>query len=172
MKGTLEQAGSRWRLRFTRDLDHPVPRVWRAMTEPGDLEAWFPLRITGDWAVGGPLTFSDPQGRGPDFSGEVIAYEPPALLEFCWGPDMIRLEVEARGHGLHPHAPAHVRRTRQGSPGRGWLARVPGDTGPRPGWGWCAAGQPLGTGPPGLREFLRPGSLQRRGPAGYEPAKS
>ena len=99
MKGTLEQAGPRWRLRFTRDLDHPVSRVWQAITEPGHLEAWFPHRITGDWVAGAPLTFSDPQGRGPDFGGEVIACEPPSLLEFRWGPDVIRLEIGARGAG-------------------------------------------------------------------------
>lgn len=99
MKGTLEQAGSRWRLRFTRELDHPVPRVWEAVTEPGHLEAWFPQRITGDWVVGTPLTFSDPQGRGPEFDGEVLACEPPSLLEFSWGPDVIRLEIAARGEG-------------------------------------------------------------------------
>jgi uncharacterized protein YndB with AHSA1/START domain len=99
MKGTLEQAGPRWRLRFTRDLDHPVPRVWQAVTEPGDLEAWFPFRITGDWAVGASLTFSDPQSRVPDFQGEVLACEPPTLLEFRWGPDVLRLEITARGAG-------------------------------------------------------------------------
>ena len=99
MKGTLEQAGPRWRLRFTRDLDHPVPRVWRAVTDPGDLETWFPFRITGDWAVGSHLTFSDPQSRVPDFTGEVLAFQPPALLEFRWGPDTLRLEVAARDTG-------------------------------------------------------------------------
>jgi uncharacterized protein YndB with AHSA1/START domain len=99
MKGTLEQAGPRWRLRFTRELDHPVARVWEAVTDPGHLKAWFPQRITGDWVVGTPLTFSDPQGRGPDFGGEVLACEPPSLLEFAWGPDVIRLEIAARGEG-------------------------------------------------------------------------
>jgi len=99
MKGTLEQAGPHWRLRFTRDLDHPVPRVWQAVTEPADLEAWFPFRITGDWAVGGSLTFSDPQSRVPDFTGEVLAYQPPDMLEFRWGPDTLRLEVAAREKG-------------------------------------------------------------------------
>ena len=99
MKGTLEQAGPRWRLRFTRDLDHPVSRVWEAITEPAHLEAWFPQRITGDWVVGTPLTFSDPQGDGPEFGGEVLACEPPSLLEFRWGPDVIRLEIAARGEG-------------------------------------------------------------------------
>jgi uncharacterized protein YndB with AHSA1/START domain len=99
MKGILEQAGPRWRLRFVRELDHPAGRVWRAVTEPAHLEAWFPQRVKGEWVVGEALTFSDPQGRGPDFGGEVLACEPPSLLEFRWGPDVIRLEIAARDAG-------------------------------------------------------------------------
>jgi uncharacterized protein YndB with AHSA1/START domain len=99
MMGTLEQAGPRWRLRFTRDLTHPVDRVWRAVTEPEHLKAWFPMRITGDWVVGGTLTFADPEGRGPEFTGQVLAYKPPSLLEFSWGTDELRLELQPHGAG-------------------------------------------------------------------------
>lgn len=49
--------------------------------------------------MGNHLTFSDPQSRVPDFTGEVLAFQPPALLEFRWGPDTLRLEVVARGSG-------------------------------------------------------------------------
>jgi uncharacterized protein YndB with AHSA1/START domain len=99
MMGTLEQASSGWRLRFTRDLAHPAERVWRAVTEAEHLRAWFPMRIHGDWVVGGPLIFSDPDGRGLEFTGKVLAYQPPSVLEFSWGPDVLRLEIEARGTG-------------------------------------------------------------------------
>jgi uncharacterized protein YndB with AHSA1/START domain len=99
MMGTLESAGASWRLRFTRELGHPAERVWQAVTEPEHLQAWFPQRISGDWAVGAKLTFSDPQGRGPDFDGQVLACEPPSLLEFSWGPDVIRLEIARRAAG-------------------------------------------------------------------------
>ena len=97
--GTLEQAGTGWRLRFTRELHHPAERVWRAVTEPGHLAAWFPMRIHGEWVAGGPLTFTDPEGRGLEFTGKVLAYQPPSLLEFSWGPDVLRLEIEPRGAG-------------------------------------------------------------------------
>ena len=53
MMGTLEHPDGRWRLRFTRALAHPPEKVWRAITEPEHLQAWFPQRITGDWVVGG-----------------------------------------------------------------------------------------------------------------------
>jgi uncharacterized protein YndB with AHSA1/START domain len=91
--GELEQAGDRWRLRFARDLAHPPEKVWRAVTEPGHLDAWFPQRIVGGWAVGAPLTFESPRGEHPPFDGEVLACEPPSLLEFRWGTDVIRFEI-------------------------------------------------------------------------------
>ncbi len=97
--GTLEEAGDRWRLRFTRALAHPPEKVWRAITEPEHLRAWFPQRITGEWVVGSMLTFSHAGGLGPDFDGQVLACEPPSLLEFRWGTDVIRLEVAPRGGG-------------------------------------------------------------------------
>jgi len=38
--GVLEQAETRWRLRFTRHLKHQPDKVWRALTEQGLLSAW------------------------------------------------------------------------------------------------------------------------------------
>jgi uncharacterized protein YndB with AHSA1/START domain len=92
--GILEQTGDRWRLRFTRHLRQSPATVWRAISEPEHLEAWFPQRIVGAWSVGAPLTFASQYG---DFDGEVLAYEPPALVEFRWGTDTIRLEVVGDG---------------------------------------------------------------------------
>ncbi|MDH6133349.1 uncharacterized protein YndB with AHSA1/START domain [Kitasatospora sp. MAA4] len=97
--GALERSGDCWRLRFTRELDHPPEKVWQAITEHEHLAAWFPHLITGEWTLGGTLVFADAEGRGPDFQGEVLAYVPPSLLEFSWGPDVIRLEVSARAGG-------------------------------------------------------------------------
>jgi len=95
--GTLEPAGQAWRLRFTRELAHPVDLVWRALTETEHLNAWFPMRVRGAWAEGATLTFADPQGRGPEFTGRVLACRPPSLLEFGWGPGVLRIELRAHG---------------------------------------------------------------------------
>src|SRR5207237_3481869 len=97
--GGLEPAGDRWRLRFTRRLAHPQDKVWRAVTEPEHMQAWFPQHVSGDWAVGGLLTFSSPEPRGPDFTGEVLACQPQSLVEFRWGTDVIRLELAGRPGG-------------------------------------------------------------------------
>lgn len=100
MDGTLEQIGDHWRLRFTRRLPHPCEKVWRALTEPEHLEAWFPTTIEGERAAGAALRFSFRQGEGPPFTGEITTYEPPKALEFRWGEnDTLRFELEPDGDG-------------------------------------------------------------------------
>jgi uncharacterized protein YndB with AHSA1/START domain len=99
MNGTLEQVGGRWRLRFTRRLRHNPETVWRAITEPDQLKAWFPDHLSGDFVVGGRLTFSHGSAAIPDFSGEVRAVESPRLLEFTWGTDLLRFEIEPNDDG-------------------------------------------------------------------------
>ena len=97
--GNLEQKDNRWRLRFVRPLRQPPETVWRAITEPEHLGAWFPQRIVGDWAVGAPLRFEPRDGDFPSFDGEVLVYEPDSTLEFRWGTDVIRLEIVAAESG-------------------------------------------------------------------------
>ena len=94
--GVLEHVDNGWRLRFTRRLAHPPDKVWRAITEAAHRDAWFPQRIEGEWRVGAPLKFVSDNG---DFEGEVLVYEPPSVVEFRWGTDVIRLEVRGEGSG-------------------------------------------------------------------------
>ncbi len=99
MDGTLEPAGERWRLRFTRNLRHDPDTVWRAITEPEQLKAWFPDSVSGEWNVGARLTFSDASAAMSDFQGDVRIVEPPRLLEYTWGPDLLRFEIEPAPDG-------------------------------------------------------------------------
>ena len=56
--GTLETIDGKPTIRFTRRLDHPPERVWRALTEPDELKRWFPDTIVVErWAVGATLHF-------------------------------------------------------------------------------------------------------------------
>lgn len=98
--GRLEQSGGRWCLRFTRTLRHPPEKVWRALTEPEHLAAWFPTDIHGERAAGAALRFEFRNGEGPAIGGEMITYDPPRLLEMRWGEgETLRFELQATGTG-------------------------------------------------------------------------
>ena len=64
--GRLEQSDGRWQLRFTRRLAHPPERVWRALVDPEELDAWFPTTIEGECAPGAPLRFRFRKGEEVD----------------------------------------------------------------------------------------------------------
>lgn len=67
MNGTLETIDGRPALRFERHLAHPVPRVWRAVTEPRELERWFPA--AAEW-----------KPEAGEFLSEERAHEPSGEL--------------------------------------------------------------------------------------------
>ena len=96
---TLHHTEAGPQLRFTRRLAHPPEKVWRAITEPEHLRAWFPdaIEVTS-WTPGATLRFRH-QGGLYDFTGEVLAVTPERALEFTWGPDTIRLELAPDGDG-------------------------------------------------------------------------
>jgi uncharacterized protein YndB with AHSA1/START domain len=93
----VEQVGTRWRLHFRRRFDHDATRVWTALTDVDDLAAWFPDGIDGEWQVGSVLTFGSEQVG--TFHGEVLRCEPPSLLEYTWGTDVLRWAIEPDGDG-------------------------------------------------------------------------
>jgi uncharacterized protein YndB with AHSA1/START domain len=100
MYGTVQQLEDRrWQLRFTRTLRHPRAKVWRAITEPDHLAHWFPTSIEGERATGAQLRFTFPGGQAPPMEGEMLAFEPESVMEFQWGPDVIRVELRSLPEG-------------------------------------------------------------------------
>ena len=77
--GVLTQTGDDVVLTFRRRFNHPAEKVWRAVTEEEHLATWFPQKIKGEWRAGAPLRFESDGGDG--FEGEVIAFDPPSMLE-------------------------------------------------------------------------------------------
>ncbi|MGW1166837.1 SRPBCC family protein [Streptomyces sp. NPDC002550] len=83
-------------VRFSRTYDHPVERVWRFVTDPGELAQWFPSRAEMELRPGGTIRFSgDP--NMPESTGRVLAVDPPRHLSFAWGGDELRFDLEAVG---------------------------------------------------------------------------
>jgi uncharacterized protein YndB with AHSA1/START domain len=97
--GRLSTEGERHRLSFTRFLPHPPEKVWRAITEPQHLSAWFPARVDGDRQSGAPLRFVFEHGEGPPSDGVVEVFDPPRVFAFTWGPETLRFELEAADGG-------------------------------------------------------------------------
>src|SRR3954470_22438521 len=97
--GALAKVGDRWELRFSRLLAHPPAKVWRAITEPEHLRAWFPADIEGERAAGAKLRFPFREDEGPTLDGEMLVYDEPRVLALRWGDDVLRFEVEPRDGG-------------------------------------------------------------------------
>ena len=97
--GRLGRTGDRWQLTFERRLAHPPERVWRAITEPEHLAAWFPAAIEGEWEAGAALRFVMPQDEAPDTEGEMLVYDPPRALEYRWGEETLRFDLRPDGDG-------------------------------------------------------------------------
>ena len=99
MYANLQAAGTRWTLEFARELPHPPEKVWRAITEPEHLAAWFPARVEGERREGARLSFVFENDEGPTLDGEVLRYDPPSLFEFVWGDEILRFTLTATHTG-------------------------------------------------------------------------
>jgi len=95
----IEAEGDRVGVRFERRLAHPPERVWRAITEPDDLAAWFPDTIEGEFGPDAEVRFPKFVEMGLPATGKVTEYDPPRLLAYTWGPSTLRFELEPDGDG-------------------------------------------------------------------------
>jgi uncharacterized protein YndB with AHSA1/START domain len=99
-EATLLRAGERPILRFERHLRKPVDAVWRAVTDPAEMRAWFPTRIEiGEWKAGAELThYFDGHDIDP-LPGTVLEWDPPHRVSFTWGTDTIGFELTSASDG-------------------------------------------------------------------------
>ncbi|HLK45033.1 MAG TPA: SRPBCC domain-containing protein [Acidimicrobiales bacterium] len=102
--GVLSTGGRRPTVRLERVLRDPPSVVWRALTEPDELAGWFPCGVRldegGSWSVGARLTFSFPATEVDlTLTGEVLEVDPPHVLAYTWGDDVLRFELAPEGAG-------------------------------------------------------------------------
>ncbi|WP_227982237.1 SRPBCC family protein [Nocardia spumae] len=99
-------------LRFERRLAHPPERVWRAVSEPAQLAAWFPAAVETELRPGAPMrfTFGDQAPVDDSWDGEVLEVDPPKAFMFRWNRDVLRFELIAEPPGcrlVFTHALGH-----------------------------------------------------------------
>jgi uncharacterized protein YndB with AHSA1/START domain len=97
--GTYETIEGRPAVRFERRYPHPVERVWRAVTEPAELEHWFPSAVEVDLREGGPMRFTFRDHETEPMAGRVTELDPPRRFAFLWGDEELRLELDPDGDG-------------------------------------------------------------------------
>ncbi|MDG4805568.1 SRPBCC family protein [Micromonospora sp. WMMD1120] len=85
---------------FVRDLRHPPTTVWAALTDPSQLAQWAPFLADRDLGDPGAATLTLVDGdTTTEQPATVRRAEPPHLLEYTWGDDLLRWELTALGAG-------------------------------------------------------------------------
>ena len=87
--------GERWTLVLVRELRHPPQKVWQALTDPAQLREWAPFDANRNLGTTGAVKLSTVAAPTPQVSEtSVKRAEAPRLLEYSWGGNDIRWELE------------------------------------------------------------------------------
>src|SRR5262245_32840173 len=96
----VQKDGDKWTLVLVRELRHPPARVWEALTDPAHLREWAPFDSDRNLGTSATATLSTVGTPTPYLSEtKVTRAEAPRLLEFNWGAQDIRWELEPLGAG-------------------------------------------------------------------------
>ncbi|GIJ46953.1 hypothetical protein Val02_38390 [Virgisporangium aliadipatigenens] len=96
MNESLREVDGRNQLYMERRFAHPIEVVWRAITDPDRLAAWFPYRVEWELRVGAPIRFS---AEGDEGTGVITELAPPHVIEYTWDNTVLRWELRPEGEG-------------------------------------------------------------------------
>jgi len=96
----VRKDGNTWTLVLVRELHHPAMKVWQALTDPAQLREWAPFDADRNLGATGPVKLSTVGAPAPHVSEtSVKRAEAPRLLEYSWGGNDIRWELEPLADG-------------------------------------------------------------------------
>lgn len=96
----VEKDGEKWTLVLVRDLAHPPAKVWEALTEPEHLREWAPFDSDRNLGAVGIARLSTVGTPAPHVTEtRVTRADAPRTLEFNWGGQDIRWQLEPLGSG-------------------------------------------------------------------------
>ncbi|MET8998881.1 SRPBCC family protein [Amycolatopsis sp. NPDC004169] len=98
MAAKLQTDGERPVLRLERRLKHAPEKVWHAITDPAELEHWFPAKVDVELRAGGAIRFTFP-GEDSATTGRVLTADPPREFAFVWNDDTLRWLISPDGDG-------------------------------------------------------------------------
>jgi len=96
----IQKDGENWTLTLVRELRHPPAMVWQALTDPAHLSEWAPFDADRNLAAVGPVKLSTVGTPTLQVSESTVKRaEAPRLLEYSWGGNDLRWELEPLGSG-------------------------------------------------------------------------
>jgi uncharacterized protein YndB with AHSA1/START domain len=96
----IRKQGDNWTLVLVRELRHPPEKVWQALTDPAQLREWAPFDADRSLASTGPVKLSTVGMPTPIVSDtHVTRADAPNLLEYRWGDNELRWQLEPMGGG-------------------------------------------------------------------------
>jgi uncharacterized protein YndB with AHSA1/START domain len=97
----VRKAGENWTLILVRELRHSPEKVWQALTEPEHLREWAPFDAAGSLgSPGATVKLTTVGAPTPHVSQTTVTRaDAPRLLEYNWGGNDIRWELEPLGGG-------------------------------------------------------------------------
>jgi uncharacterized protein YndB with AHSA1/START domain len=96
----VRKGADKWTLVLVRALRHPPAKVWDALTDPAQLREWAPFDADRNLAAAGAAKLTTVGApAAPVTEGIVKRVEAPKLLEFTWGENEMRWELEPLAGG-------------------------------------------------------------------------
>jgi uncharacterized protein YndB with AHSA1/START domain len=95
----VHKEGEKWTLILVRELRHSPERVWQALTDPAQLREWAPFDADRSLGTAGAAVKLATVGTPQVSETTVKRAEAPRLLEYNWGGNDIRWELEPSGRG-------------------------------------------------------------------------
>jgi uncharacterized protein YndB with AHSA1/START domain len=96
----LQKDGDKWTLVLVRHLAHPPAKVWEALTEPEHLREWAPFDADRSLGRVGTAQLSTVGAPTLNVSeSQIKRADAPKLLEYNWGGQDIRWELEPLASG-------------------------------------------------------------------------
>jgi len=96
----VRKEGEKWTLIVVRELSHPPEKVWKALTDPASLREWAPFDADRSLGAVGPVRLTTVGTPTPQTSEtRVTCAEEPRLLEYRWGENDMRWQLERFGGG-------------------------------------------------------------------------
>ncbi|HXJ86718.1 MAG TPA: SRPBCC family protein [Candidatus Binatia bacterium] len=96
-----KKEGQNWTLILVRELRHAPQKVWEALTDPVHLREWAPFDADGSMGTAGARVKLTTVGAPAPHVTEttVTRADAPNVLEYNWGGNHMRWELEPQGGG-------------------------------------------------------------------------